>query len=95
MFTAALFTIPKMEKIQVTVCVYMYRHKHKVKYYSVIKKNEILPSAATWMGPREYHTKWSQSDRKTQISYNITYTWSLKNTTNESIYKKQTHRHRK
>ena len=31
-------------------------------------------------GPREYQTKWSQR----QI-YDITYTWDLKNNTNESI----------
>ena len=25
-------------------------------------------------GPRDYHTKWSKSDRKKQTSYDITYT---------------------
>ena len=29
-------------------------------------------------GPKDYHTKWSQSDRKRQISYDITYMWNLK-----------------
>ena len=30
-------------------------------------------------GPRDYHTKWSnKSDRKRQISYDITYMWNLK-----------------
>ena len=38
-------------------------------------------------GPRDYHTKWSKSDRKRQISYDITYTWRLKYDTNEFIYK--------
>ena len=28
--------------------------------------------------PRDYHTKWSKSDRGRQISYDITYTWNLK-----------------
>ena len=28
-------------------------------------------------GPRDYHTKWSKSDRR-QISYDITYMWNLK-----------------
>ena len=39
-------------------------------------------------GPRDYHTKWSKSDRERQISYDITYMWNLKkNDTNELIYK--------
>ena len=28
-------------------------------------------------GPRDYHTKWSKSDRERQISYDITYMWNL------------------
>lgn len=36
---------------------------------------------------RNSHTKWSESERETQILYDITYTWSLKYGTNESIYK--------
>ena len=29
-------------------------------------------------GPRDYHIKWSKSDREGQISYDITYMWNLK-----------------
>ena len=29
-------------------------------------------------GPRDYHTKWSKSDRERQISYDITYIRNLK-----------------
>ena len=29
-------------------------------------------------GPRDYHTKWSKSDRERQTSYDITYLWNLK-----------------
>ena len=29
-------------------------------------------------GPRDYHIKWSKSDRERQISYDITYMWNLK-----------------
>ena len=29
-------------------------------------------------GPRDYHAKWSKSDREGQISYDITYMWNLK-----------------
>ena len=36
---------------------------------------------------RDSHTKWSKSERERQITYGITYTWSLKYDTNELIYK--------
>ena len=29
-------------------------------------------------GPRDYHTKWSKSDKERQMSYDITYMWNLK-----------------
>ena len=38
--------------------------------------------------PRDYHTKWSKSER--QIPYDITYIWHLKYDTNEVIYKIET-----
>ena len=41
-------------------------------------------------GPRDYHTKWSKSDRERQISYDIAYMWNLKKCTNELIYKTET-----
>ena len=42
-------------------------------------------------GPRDYQTKWSKSDRKRQISSDITYIWNLKNNnTKELIYKTET-----
>ena len=41
-------------------------------------------------GLREYHTKWSKSDRERQTLHDVTYMWNLKNSTNESIYKTKT-----
>ena len=41
-------------------------------------------------GPKDYHTKWSKSERERQISYDIIYMWNLKNNTNEHIYKTET-----
>ena len=29
-------------------------------------------------GPRDYHTKWSKSERERQIPYDNTYMWNLK-----------------
>ena len=49
-----------------------------MEYYSVIKKNEILPFAATWMDFMLNEI----SQRK--ILY-ITYMWNLKNGTNELL----------
>ena len=41
-------------------------------------------------GPRDYHSKWSKSDREGQISHDITYTGNLKYDTNWLIYKTET-----
>ena len=35
--------------------------------------------------PRDYHTKWSKSDRERQIPYDTTYMW------NKFIYKTETY----
>ena len=59
MFIAALFTIDKTWKqpkcpstdnwIRKMWCVYIYIYTHTMEYYSSIKKNKIMPFAATWM----------------------------------------------
>ena len=45
---------------------------HIKEYYSAIKENEIIPSAATWMDLDIIQL------REKQISYDITYMWNLK-----------------
>ena len=37
-------------------------------------------------GPRDFHTKWSKSERERQLPYDITYMWNLKYDKNETIY---------
>ena len=62
----------------VCVCVYIYTHtlqngtllSHKKEGNNTVYSNKD--------GPRDYHGKWSKSDRETQISYDITYMWSQK-----------------
>ena len=56
-----------------------------MEYYSVIKKNEIMPFAATWMD-LEMIILSEVSQRKT-IPYDITYMWNLNYDTNEWIKK--------
>ena len=40
-------------------------------------------------GARDYHIKWSKSEREKQIAYDNTSVWNLKYDTNENIYKTQ------
>ena len=63
-----------------------------MEYYSAIKKNEIMPFAATWMDLKISILS-EVNQRKTNSAY-ITYMWNLKYDTNLSMKQKQTHRHR-
>ena len=49
---------------------------YTMDYYSAIKKNNNA-ICSNMGGPRDYHSKWSKSDRERQISY-ITYMRYLK-----------------
>ena len=54
-----------------------------MEYYSPIKKNEIMPCAATWMDLEIVML----SEVRRQILYDIAYMQSLKHDTNKCIYK--------
>ena len=41
-------------------------------------------------GLRDYHTKWSKSEKERQIPYDIIYVWNLKLETNEDICETET-----
>ena len=79
MLIAALFTIAKTWKQ--TKCpstdewikkmCYIYTRN----YHSAIKKNEIMPFAATWM---DLEMIILSEVGQRQISYDITYMWNLK-----------------
>ena len=61
-----------------------------MEYYSGIllsyKKEWDNAICSTMNGPRDYHTKWSKSDRKTNIIYHLQVE-SSKNDTKRLIYK--------
>ena len=60
-----------------------------MEYYSAIKKNKMIPFAATWMQLEIIilsEVSQKEKDKYHMITY-ITYMWSLKGGTNEPIYK--------
>ena len=57
-----------------------------MEHFSAIKKNEILPFAATWM---DLENIMLSEVSQRQILYDVTYMWNLKNNTNESIFKQK------
>ena len=76
---AVLFTIAKMWKQpkcpSTDEWIKKMWHIYTMEYYSAIKKNEIMPFAATWMD-LEIIILSEVSQR--QISYDIIYMWNLK-----------------
>ena len=53
---------------QCGIHTHTHTHTHTEEYYSVIKKDKIMPFVATWM-----NLKQSKSDREGQTSPDITY----------------------
>ena len=71
-------------------------HIYTMEYYSAIKKNEILPFAATWMDLEDIMLSEVKSDRERQILQDITHMCNLKkdNKLVNITKNKQIHRYR-
>ena len=65
-------------------------YRYTIEYYSALKKEWNNAICSNMDGPRDYHTKWSKSERERQIPYDITYMWNLKYNINELIYETET-----
>ena len=63
---------------------------YTMEYYSAIKKEWNNVICSNMDATRDYHAKWSKSEREKQIPNDITYMWNLKCGINEPIYKTET-----
>ena len=71
---------------EAVMCVYIYICVYTIEYYSAIKKNEIMPFAATWMNLEIIIL--SEVSQTEKDKYHISLTCGiLKDDTNELIYK--------
>ena len=99
MFIAALFIITKTwrqakcsstdEPIKKMWYIYAMYLGHTIQWNTTKPQKEWIN--AIWSNvcaTRDYHTKWSKSER--WVSYDIIYMWNLKYGTNELIYKTET-----
>ena len=81
MFIAALFTIAKTWKHPKCTSTDEWKEDVVHIYNGILlshKKEWNNTICSNMDGPRDYHTKWSKSDRERQILYDITYMWNLK-----------------
>ena len=71
----------------------MYTHTHTHTHNGTLlshKKEWNNAICSIMNATRDYHTKWSKSERERQIPYDVAYMWNLKYDTNELIYKTET-----
>ena len=62
---------------------------YTIEYYLAIKKNKIMPFAATWMEIKALILSKVSQKKKRQISY-ITYIWNIIFGTNKLFPRKET-----
>ena len=69
---------------------HIHTHTHSGILLSHKKKEWNNAICTNMDGPRDYHTKWSKSEREWQIPYDITYMWILNYDTNKLIHETET-----
>ena len=83
MFIATLFTIAKTWKKPKCPSTEEWLKKdvviYTMGYYSAMQNEWNNAIHSNMNGTRDYHIKWSKSDREGQIPYDIIYKWNLKN----------------
>ena len=77
MFIAALFTIAKTGKQSKYMSIDSWMDKEDLtEHYLAMKKNELMPSAATWMQLEIIIPSELSHKEKEQLSYDITFMWN-------------------
>ena len=61
-------------------------HIYAMEYYTAKEKNEIKPFVAAWMDPEIIILNEVNQTKKDKY-HHVTFTWNLKNDTNEFTYK--------
>ena len=56
-----------------------------MKYYSAVRKDEILPLATTWTDPESIMLNAVRSDRKGQEPYDFIHMWEIKQRNKQTI----------
>ena len=76
--------IKKMQLARTHAHTHTHTHTdtHTQEYYSVIRKNEILPFAMTWMELESVMLS-ETSVREREMLHDFTHMWNLRNKTNE------------
>jgi len=64
---------------------------HTIEYYSAIKKNKIMPFAATWMELETLILSAVKSEREIQIPNDITHICNLIDGPKEPFHRKENH----
>ena len=85
--SSAIYNSQKLEATQASITKWMEKEDGILLICKKEWNNAICHNMDR---PRDYHTKWSKSDRERQVLYGNSYVCNLKNNTNELIYKTET-----